>query len=174
VVFRGEGGAPGVLLDRCSHRNYPLSLERQTEGVGAVVVRSVEGLAKAHAQGAPAVVLGVEGADAIGRDSDRIDAWYERGVRVIGPVHLGDNALGTTCLPWQRYAGPLPVRRHSSPGLSPLGARVVERMMQLGVLADVAQHIAHTIGPEHLAVGTDMNGVPGLMAGSTASPTCPG
>ena len=28
-------------------------------------------------------------------------------------VHLGDNSLGTTCLPWQRYAGPLPVRRRT-------------------------------------------------------------
>ena len=25
VVFRGQGGKPGVLLDRCAHRNVPLS-----------------------------------------------------------------------------------------------------------------------------------------------------
>jgi microsomal dipeptidase-like Zn-dependent dipeptidase len=220
-------------------------IERQAEDAGALVVRSVEGLARARAQGAPAVLLGVEGADALGHDVDHIDAWHERGVRVIVPVHLGDNALGTTCLPWQRYAGPLPVRRHTSPGLSPLGARVVERMMQLGVLVDVAhadpatllgivdaatapvvsshsgaralqdfpryladdelraiastggvvglwpyrtrrtgvrdiadlvahaQHIAHTVGPEHLAVGTDMNGVPGVMAGFGGEPDLP-
>src|SRR6476661_1657547 len=30
VVFRGANGAPAVLLDRCSHRNYPLSLGRVT------------------------------------------------------------------------------------------------------------------------------------------------
>src|SRR4029453_9734981 len=28
-----------------------------------------------------------------------------------------------------------------------------------------ARHIADTIGPEHLAIGTDMNGVPAVMAG---------
>jgi phenylpropionate dioxygenase-like ring-hydroxylating dioxygenase large terminal subunit len=28
VVFRGAGGAPAVLVDRCAHRNYPLSLGR--------------------------------------------------------------------------------------------------------------------------------------------------
>jgi len=212
-------------------------IERQAENAGALVVRSVEGLAQARGQGAPAVLLGVEGADAVGHDVDHIDAWHERGVRVIVLVHLGDNALGTTCLPWQRYAGPLPVRRRTPPGLSPLGARVVERMNRLGVLVDVAQadpatllgvvdaatapvvsshtgaralqdfpryladeelraiastggvvglwpyrsrrtgvrdiadliahaqHIADTVGPEHLAVGTDMNGVPGVMAG---------
>lgn len=30
VAFRGAGGRPAVLLDRCSHRNYPLSLARRT------------------------------------------------------------------------------------------------------------------------------------------------
>jgi len=212
-------------------------IERQAVDAGAHVAQSVEGLVRARAEGVPAVVLGVEGADTVGRDVDRIDAWHERGVRVIVLVHLHDNVLGTTCLPWQRYAGPLPVRRHASPGLSPIGVRVVERMNQLGVLVDVAhadratllgvvdvatapvvsshtgartlqdfaryltddelravastggvvglwpyrarrfgvrsiselvahgRHIAETIGPEHLAVGTDMNGVPGVMAG---------
>jgi microsomal dipeptidase-like Zn-dependent dipeptidase len=212
-------------------------IERQAADGGAPVARSVEDLEQARAQGVPAVVLGVEGADAVGSDVDLIDAWHERGVRVIVLVHLGDNALGTTCLPWQRYAGPLPVRRHASPGLSPIGARVVERMNQLGVLVDVAhadratllgvvdvatapvvsshtgartlqdfpryladdelraiastggvvglwpyrarrfgvrsiaelvahaRHIADTVGHQHLAIGTDMNGVPGVMAG---------
>ena len=212
-------------------------IERQANDAGALVVRSVEGLAAARARGTPAIVLGVEGADAIGRDVDRIDAWHERGVRVIVLVHLRDNLLGTTCLPWQRYVGLLPVRRHAAPGLCPLGLRVVERMIRLGILVDVAhadratllavvdaatapvvsshtgaralqdfpryladdelqaiastggvvglwpyrhrhagvrhitelvahaRHIADTIGPEHLAVGTDMNGVPGVMAG---------
>jgi microsomal dipeptidase-like Zn-dependent dipeptidase len=212
-------------------------IERQAGDAGAVVARSVDGLVQARSQRVPAVVLGVEGADAVGGDVDRIDAWHERGVRVIVLVHLRDNALGTTCLPWQRYVGPMPVRRHASPGLSRLGARVVRRMNQLGVVVDVAhadratlldvvdmaiapvvsshtgaralqdfaryladdelraiastggvvglwpyrtrrfgvrtvsdlvahaRHIAETVGSEHLAVGTDMNGVPGVMAG---------
>ncbi|HZC73185.1 MAG TPA: membrane dipeptidase [Jatrophihabitans sp.] len=212
-------------------------IEQQADDAGALVVRSVDGLAQARAQGRPAVLLGVEGADAVGSDVDRVDAWHERGVRVVVLVHLRDNLIGTTCLPWQRYVGPLPVRRRASPGLSPFGLRVVERMMRLGILVDVAhadratllavvgaatapvvsshtgaravqdfpryladdelraiastggviglwpyrarrtgvrdipelvahaRHIADTVGPEHLALGTDMNGVPGVMAG---------
>ena len=31
VVFRGPDGTPGVVLDRCPHRNYPLSLGRVTD-----------------------------------------------------------------------------------------------------------------------------------------------
>ena len=212
-------------------------IERQAAEAGSVIARSLDDLTAARARGVPAVMLGVEGADAVGNEVDRIDAWHERGVRVIVLVHLRDNTLGTTCLPWQHYAGPVPVRRHASPGLSPTGARVVERMNRLGVMVDVAhadratllgvvdvatapvvsshsgaravqdfaryladdelraiastggvvglwpyrarrvgvhtiddliahgRHIAGTIGPEHLAIGTDMNGVPAVMAG---------
>ncbi|MHA7628059.1 Rieske 2Fe-2S domain-containing protein [Corallococcus sp. M7] len=32
VLFRGEGGKPGALMDRCPHRNVPLSLGRVTNG----------------------------------------------------------------------------------------------------------------------------------------------
>ena len=32
VVFRGEGGAPSALLDRCPHRNVPLSMGKVVEG----------------------------------------------------------------------------------------------------------------------------------------------
>jgi microsomal dipeptidase-like Zn-dependent dipeptidase len=220
-------------------------VDRQVADAGAVVVRSVAGLEQARADGVPAVLLGVEGADAVGQDVDRIDAWHERGVRVVVLVHLGDNALGTTCLPWQRYIGPLPVRRHAPAGLSRFGSKVVERMNRLGVLVDVAhadratllgivdaasapvvsshtgaralqdfpryladeelraiastggvvglwpyrtrrngvrdipdlvahaQHITDTVGAEHLAVGTDMNGVPGVMAGYGGEPDLP-
>ncbi len=32
VIFRGAGGAPGALLDRCPHRNVPLSMGRVRGG----------------------------------------------------------------------------------------------------------------------------------------------
>jgi microsomal dipeptidase-like Zn-dependent dipeptidase len=212
-------------------------VERQAADAGAVVVRSVAEVDGARARGAPAVLLGVEGADAIGDDVDRVDAWHRRGVRSVVLVHLRDNRLGSTCLPWQQYAGPLPVRRRSPPGLTALGAAVVGRMNDLGMLVDVAhadratllgvvdasaapvvsshsgaravedfarfladdelravagtggvvglwpyralghgartmadlmahaRHVADVAGPGHLAIGTDMNGVPGLTAG---------
>ena len=218
-------------------------VERQAATAGAVVAGSVAALRQARADGVPAVLLGVEGADALGPRGDDaegvagVDAWYERGVRVVGLVHLGDNALGSTCLPWQAYAGPWPVQRTARPGLTAYGARVVQRMNALGVLVDVAhadattlrgvvdvatapvvsshtgaralqdfpryltdaelravagtgglvglwpyrtrrngvgdlaelvahaRHIAETIGPAHLALGTDTNGVPGVASG---------
>lgn len=212
-------------------------IERQAGAAGAVVASSVEALLLARTRRTPTVLLGIEGADALGHDVDLVDVWHQRGVRLLGLVHLGDNSLGTTCLPWQRYAGPLPVRRRTAPGLTALGRRVVARMNRLGVVVDVAhgdratvldvaeittapivsshtgaralqdfsryltddelraiaatgglvglwpyrhhgrgvrdlpeliahaRYVADLVGPQHLALGTDMNGVPGMMAG---------
>ncbi|HEX9994580.1 MAG TPA: membrane dipeptidase [Acidimicrobiales bacterium] len=212
-------------------------VERQAAAAGARLARSVDDVLAARAAGAPAVLLGVEGADAVGDDVDRVDAWWARGVRLVVPVHLRDNQLGTTCLPWQQYAGPLPVRRRAAPGLTRLGAAVVARLQATGIVVDLAhadratllgavdlasapvvsshtgaravedfaryladdeiravagtggvvglwpyralghgprtladlvahaRHVADLVGPAHLAVGTDMNGVPGLTAG---------
>jgi microsomal dipeptidase-like Zn-dependent dipeptidase len=203
---------------------------------GCQLATNIAELRGAKCDGRSAVMLGLEGADAIGADLDRLDEVYDRGVRVIVPVHLSHNQIGTTAVPWQRYLGPLPVP-HRSPGLTPFGRRAIERMGALGILVDVshadrstmldiveasarpviashtgaracqdferylhddeavaisgtggviglwpyrhgsmgiadaaafaahASHLAEAVGPEHLCIGTDMNGVPGVMAG---------
>jgi membrane dipeptidase len=212
------------------------AIAEQADAAGGVVVTTADELRAARERGRLAVVLGVEGADCIGHDLSRLDALAARGVRVVIPVHLADNQIGTTCLPWQRYVGPLPVRRRP-PGLTRFGEEVVGRLCELGVVVDVshadretvfgvlaattrpviashtgaravgdferfltddelravagtggviglwpychrgrgvpdraalvghAEHIAATVGADHLCVGTDMNGVPGVMAG---------
>jgi microsomal dipeptidase-like Zn-dependent dipeptidase len=205
--------------------------------VGGEIVLDGAGVHRARAAGRPGLLLGVEGLDAAGEDLDRIDELHALGVRVIVPVHLGDNQIGTTALPWQRYLGPIPVRRRQRPGLTPYGHAVIERMNRLGMVIDTShadpattfdivdvsghpvvashsgaracqdfarylsddeavaiagtggviglwpyfhrghgvpsvaalvghvRHLAELIGPHHLCIGTDMNGVPGLMAG---------
>ncbi len=227
-----RGRTPWAAVDEQLSR-----IERDATEAGVVVAEDLSEVLRARAVGVPAVLLGVEGADALGEDVDRVDAWFARGVRTAVLVHLGDNTLGTTCRPWQRYAGPLPVRRPTPPGLSRFGVRVVDRMNAWGMLVDVAhcdratlldvvattaapvvsshtgsralqdfpryladdeltaiastgglvglwpfrhgrtgvrdladlvahaRHIAELIGPQHLALGTDLNGVPGTMAG---------
>jgi microsomal dipeptidase-like Zn-dependent dipeptidase len=189
----------------------------------------------------PAIVLGVEGADMIGTEPERLADLHALGVRVIGLVHYADNPLGTVCLPWQGWVPglarlPLGFLRRE-PGLSPLGAEVVAEMGRLGIVVDLAHadrattlaacaaatgpvlsshtgaralqefarfvsddearaiaatggllglwpfhyrgrgvrdlddwarhagYLAELIGPDHLCIGTDMNGVSGLMHG---------
>jgi membrane dipeptidase len=210
----------------------------QIEAAGGRTVRTAAEVRGAQEAG-PAALLGVEGADAVGDDVDRVDEWAAQGVRVVTIVHLGDNQIGRTCMPWQRYVTParLPVGRRVDEGLSPFGARVVERMNAVGIVVDLAhadprtifdvvdrttapvvathsgararqnfarflsddevraiastggavglwpynhrgrgvrdtadlighaRHVAELVGAQHLCIGTDMNGVPGLMEG---------
>jgi membrane dipeptidase len=211
-------------------------LRNEINEAGCELATSIAGVVSAPPAGRSAVMLGLEGADAIGADLDRLDDLHDRGVRVIVPVHLSHNLIGTTAMPWPSYLGPLPVRRRS-PGLTAFGRRAVERMEKLGILVDVshadrsttldivaasahpviashtgaracqdfprflrddealaiartggviglwpyrhrsmgiadpaafethARHLAELVGPEHLCIGTDMNGVPGVMSG---------
>lgn len=217
------------------------AVERQLDAVvqqiGGRVARTAADVRAAHGA-APVAILGVEGGDAIGHDVDRVDAWAERGVRVVTVVHLADNQIGSTCMPWQQYvSGAIPLRRKVEEGLSPFGGRVVDRMNERGIVIDLAhadactvadvvhrttapvvathsgaralqdfpryldddalraiagtggviglwpyshrgrgvrdtaelvahaRHVADVVGAEHLCIGTDMNGVPGLMSG---------
>lgn len=231
VVTRWYRGHPWNAVDR-QLEDITLQIQR----AGGRLVRTAADIRAAHG-GPPVALLGVEGADAIGHDVDGLDRWRDRAVRVVTIVHLADNQIGTTSLPWQRYVGPLPVRRRVDEGLSPFGGRVVDRMNALGMVIDLAhadartlldvvdrttapvvathsgararqdfprfltdaevraiagtggavglwpyhyrgkgardiadlvahaRHVAGLVGPQHLCLGTDMNGVPGLMAG---------
>jgi membrane dipeptidase len=213
------------------------NIEAETYAAGGLLVRDVAGIRECRENGRLAVMLGLEGGDAIGHDLERLDRLRLRGVRLIGLVHLGHNQIGTTCLPWQEYIGGLRIGRPRRPGLTPFGRDVVARMNQLGLLIDTAhadsatlrdvlecsaqpivvshtgarslqefkrylddgeiravaeagglvglwpyrghdrgvsdvndlvrhaQQMAGIAGPEHLCLGTDLNGLPGVMAG---------
>ena len=229
--LRSAWDAVGTQLDR---------IEAEARRAGARVVSDVGEVRAAHASNTLAVILGLEGADAIGEDLGKLDDLHRRGVRVVVPVHLANNQLGTTCLPWQNYVGDrLPTRRRPT-GLTSLGERAVDRMNDLGIVIDVshadatttrdiirrsrhpviashagaralqdfprylsddlleaiangasgggviglwpyhhrgrgvrdaaelarhARHVADRYGPEHLCLGTDLNGIPGAMEG---------
>jgi microsomal dipeptidase-like Zn-dependent dipeptidase len=217
-------------------RNQLASIRDEAADAGATLVRTATEVRSAAADGGLGVVLGLEGADCIGTDLGLLSQLAREGVRVVVPVHLGDNKIGTTCLPWQRYIGPLPVRRQE-PGLTSFGVEVVKVMNELGIVIDGshadeqtlfgmveqssapvicshagaravssferyltddairavagtdgviglwpyfmrgkgtptldalaahARHIADLVGPKHVCLGTDMNGVPGLAEG---------
>jgi len=231
VVTRWYRGGPWAAVQAQLDR-----VEAAARAAGASLAADVTAVRRARNGAPPVIVLGLEGADALEGDVARLDTLHARGVRVVVPVHLGDNDIGTTCLPWQQYVGPLPVRRRR-PGLTDFGAAVIRRMNELGMVIDVshadrqtmfdivdasthpviashsgaracddfaryladdelgaiartggvvglwpyrhrrhgvpdvpslvqhARHVAGLVGPEHLCIGTDMNGVPGVMAG---------
>ncbi len=230
VTRRWRGGAWQSVIAQLEQLGHEIG------DAGCELAGGVAAVERARGAGRTAVILGLEGADAIGADLDRLDELHRLGVRVIVPVHLSSNRIGTTSVPWQRYVGRLPVRDRPR-GLSMFGRDVVERMERLGMVVDVshadqpttldvvaastqpviashtgaracqdfarflgddealaiaatggviglwpyrhravgiadaadfadhARHLADLVGPEHLCIGTDMNGVPGVMSG---------
>jgi microsomal dipeptidase-like Zn-dependent dipeptidase len=212
-------------------------IRRAAEIAQVELATSADQVRDAFESGKAAVILGLEGGDVIGRDLSRLDDLSKLGVRILVPVHLRDNAIGTTRLPWQSYMRMPGSPRRRSPGLTLFGRAVIERMNALGMVIDVshsdavtlrdiarctrrpivashtgarriedferflddgeivsvaetggllglwpyrydghgpqdfdalmrhARYIADLVGPAHLCMGTDINGVPGALAG---------
>jgi membrane dipeptidase len=217
-------------------QNQLASIRDESAAAGARLVRTAGEVRSTADDGMLGVILGLEGADCVGTDLGLLAQLARDGVRVIVPVHLGDNQIGTTCLPWQKYLGPIPVRRQPE-GLTTFGVEFVKAMNDLGVVIDGshadeptlmgmiehssapvicshagaravsnferylsddairaaagiggviglwpyymsgkgtptldavaahARHVADLVGPQHVCLGTDMNGVPGLADG---------
>jgi microsomal dipeptidase-like Zn-dependent dipeptidase len=140
-----------------SRRQMRAHMERQLAFVEDFCLRHAErfGLARTPdearsilASGRTAVVHGIEGATKILDDADDARAWADRGVAVITPVHLADNAIGGSwCQPgvlamlnvpgcWREALAP---RRH---GLTPFGTARIGDLIDAGIVVDLA-HMAH-------------------------------
>jgi len=91
------------------------------------LVRKASDIPTSTGQGyAPGAILSIEGGDALSGNTERVNEFYDYGVRMITLVHLGANELGESTA----YA--------QGAGLTAKGRRVVERMQERGVLVDVA------------------------------------
>ncbi len=102
-------------------------------GDGAVaVVTDIAALDRCRDDGTLAVVLHLEGAEAIEPDLAALDAWYAAGVRSIGPVWSRPNAFGHG-VPFRFPSSP-----DIGPGLTDAGRGLVRRCAQLGILVDVS------------------------------------
>jgi membrane dipeptidase len=138
-----------------------LALYREWEARGAVRIVTGRASLEAHLarfaeDAVPGLLLLIEGADPIVAVAD-LDAWWERGVRMIGL------AWGPT-----RYAG----GTGSTAGLSPLGAELLEAMADRGVIHD-ASHLSEEAFAEalplpHHALCVTHAAARALMAGPSA------
>ena len=126
-------GDHGVPIDHEAAATFTLAAMGRAHALagasdGAVrVARST-----AELEGAFALVLHLEGAEAIDPDLVALDAWYAAGLRSVGLVWGRDNA----------FAHGVPFRFPSSPdigpGLTDAGRALVRRCAQLGVVVDVS------------------------------------
>jgi membrane dipeptidase len=78
-----------------------------------------------------ALVLGMEGAEALKGDRSMLDTFYRLGLRVLTLTHSRRNAAGDGSF----FA---PTRSGTPGGLSAFGVEVVERANELGILVDLS------------------------------------
>jgi membrane dipeptidase len=109
---------------------YLLDLEQQGE---VAVARSIADVDAGRAPGAPPVaVMHLEGAEAIDADLEQLHAWYERGLRSLGPVWSRPNEFGHG-VPFVFPSSP-----DTGPGLTERGAALVAACAELGILVDLS------------------------------------
>ena len=81
----------------------------------------------------PGCILAIEGGDPLAGNPDRVNEFYDYGVRMITLIHFSNNQLGD-CM---QSLGGLNSRPRNN-GLTTAGRRVLERMQELGMVVDVA------------------------------------
>ena len=100
---------------------------------GAIVVATdVAALDRCRAAGALAMVLHLEGAEAIDPGLSALDAWHAAGVRSLGLVWSRPSAFGHG-VPFRFPASP-----DTGPGLTDAGRALVRRCAALRILVDVS------------------------------------
>ncbi len=75
-------------------------------------------------------LLGFEGVEPLGEEIDRLRAFYEMGLRLVGLTHARDNAAASGAI---FAASGSPTR-----GLTPFGREVVRECERLGIIVDLA------------------------------------
>ena len=92
----------------------------------------VRSLAK---QGKFAVVISFLNAFPLGKDLSQIDVWYDRGVRIFGFNHAGNNDWADSSRPVSGFGD----KQDEIGGLSDLGRQAVAKLNEKGILIDVSQ-----------------------------------
>lgn len=99
------------------------------------------------AEGKKVAVIGMENGYSMGRDLRLLDVFYDYGARYFGLIHNGHNDLGDSAQPDRSKNEP--DAEHN--GLSPLGREVVQKLNQLGIMADIS-HASEKTALDILAV----------------------
>jgi membrane dipeptidase len=106
-------------------------LERESRGE-VEVVRTSRDLVRCLDEGTFAVILHIEGAEAIDPGLEALDVFHEAGLRSLGPVWSRPNAFAHG-VPFDFPRGP-----DTGPGLTAAGRRLVLACNRLGVLVDLS------------------------------------
>ncbi len=87
-----------------------------------------------HKAGKRIALIGIENAYPFGNSVDDVAKWAARGVRYVGITHVGHNQFGDSSNP--SYARGETESLHG--GLSTIGAELVEKLNEAGIMVDVS------------------------------------
>ena len=111
-------------------------------GEHALLATSADQIVAAQKSGKTAFVLGLEGGDSLKGDLGVLRTFYRLGVRHLGLVHEGRNALGTPTQVWDGPQMRLYDHKVDPPGrLTEAGKQVIGEMNRLGMLVDVTHMV---------------------------------
>jgi membrane dipeptidase len=140
ISFGANGSYAEPLAEAVSHEAAAthaletaerlLELEHRSE---VAVGRSIADVDRARDDASPPVaVMHLEGAEAIDADLEQLPAWYERGLRSLGPVwsRPNDFAHGVPFV--------FPSSPDTGPGLTERGTALVSACAELGILVDLS------------------------------------
>jgi membrane dipeptidase len=137
-VASGMDGDHGVPIAHEEAAAFTLAALGRAQALAAAshgavrVTRSATELDRCRDDGALALVLHLEGAEAIDPGLAALDAWYAAGVRSVGPTWSRANAFGHG-VPFR-----IPSSPDIGPGLTDAGQALVRRCAQLGMVVDVS------------------------------------
>lgn len=128
TAYRGRVGTP--FSD--TQDQLKKVFELQEKGQVRVLRQSADLKSLIAAPGVVGALLAIEGGDALEGRLDRLDAFYDEGVRLMTIMHEHDNALGFN-------------QRSTTDGpLTSFGVQVIEKMNQRGMVVDVAHAASGT------------------------------
>lgn len=107
------------------------SLVARSDGAIRIVTTAAE-IEQAHRDGTFAILLHMEGAEAIGPDLAELETLYDDGLRSLGPVWSRPNIFGHG-VPFAFPSSP-----DTGPGLTPAGFELIRACNRLGILIDLS------------------------------------
>jgi membrane dipeptidase len=132
AVYIRDEFVPEMAINRAL-RTIQAVYDDAARADGAEVVTTAAAVRENAAEGVASLVLGMEGAEPLGRDPALLDVYHRLGVRVLGLTHARRNFAGDGAALREG-----PDREVRQGGLSAFGEDLVERAGELGVVVDTA------------------------------------
>lgn len=140
ISFRAKGSYAEPLAEPVAHETaaahakeaaeHLFDLERRGEIALARSIADVD--AAREGDTPPVAVMHLEGAEAIDADLEQLPAWYERGLRSLGPVWSRSNDFAHG-VPFAFPSSP-----DTGPGLTERGTALLAACADLGILVDLS------------------------------------